>query len=271
MLDSTSREIINSLDNENIIDWGVGFIKAPHVWSKTKGEGVTIVTMDTGVDINHLDLKHKIRSRFNMIEKSLDVADMNGHGSHVAGLLVADTVGVAPMADLHVIKVLNDNGLGTVANVMDGITHSMNIKADVLNISLGIPRDLPLILKQRIRQAYEAGLTIVCAVGNDHNGEARYPAKLDEVIAVGGLDKDGSVAEFSNRDYDVLAPAVDILSIYKDDNYARLTGTSMASPLVAGGIALIKSFYRKQGKELTPSEIKEMLSGRKLDLTEIIK
>lgn len=259
-------KVYDSFGNLPLFDWWFHEIVTPQVWEKTKGEGATIATIDTGVDHKHITFK----SSFNMIDRDMNIKDEYGHGSHVAGLLTGALTGVAPNAELHVIKVLNEKGRGRIADVMDGITHAMNMKVDVLAISLGV-RDIPLILKQRIVQAYESGMTIVSAVGNDSNPTPLYPAIMNEVIAVGGLDKDGNVAYFSNGGYDVLAPSVDILSTWKEDKYARLTGTSMASPLVAGAIALLISYYRKQGKELTPSEIKDMIHGYKLDLTKLIK
>jgi subtilisin len=260
-------EIVESFES---IDWGLKAINADKVWDKTMGEGVTIVTIDTGVDINHPDLSHNIKSIFNMIDKNLDVTDDVGHGTHVAGLLVGELTGVAPLADLHAIKVLNSGGMGTIANIMDGITHAVNLKADVLSVSLGMPNDIPLILKQRISDAYSAGVTIVSAVGNSGVSEPFYPARMNEVIGVGGIGKDLQLTAFTNMGYDVLAPSTEILSTYKDNNYARMTGTSMASPLVAGAIALLISYYRKQGKELKPWDIKALLQGKVLDLTTLI-
>lgn len=260
-------EIVESIDG---LDWGLKAINADKTWDKTMGEGVTVVTIDTGVDITHPDLSHSINEKFNMIDKNFSVDDEYGHGTHVAGLITGRYTGVAPKASLHVLKVLNGDGKGKIADVMDGITHAMNLKADILTISLGMASDIPLILKQRIIQAYEAGVTIVSAVGNSGGSQSLYPAKMEEVIAVGGLDRDMNVTPFTNAGYDVLAPSVDVLSTYKDSNYARMTGTSMASPLVAGAIALLISYYRKQGRELKPREIKEMLEGKKLDLTTLI-
>lgn len=265
MRDLTKVDIIKELDKDFTIDWGIDYINAPNFWSKTKGEGIKIVTMDTGVDVNHEDIKDKIKSKFNMIEKSFDVSDELGHGTHVAGLLVGEKTGVAPMSELHAVKVLDKDGNGTIANVMDGITYAINMNADVLSISLGMQHGIPLILQQRIVQAYESGITIVCAVGNDYNYPSRYPAIMKEVIAVGGLDKDGKVVDFSNREYDVLAPSVDILSTHKDGQYARMSGTSMGAPLVAGAVALLISYNRSKGIELSPKEIMEIING-KLDL-----
>lgn len=262
------KEILDSIDGQK--SWALEAIKAPQVWEKTKGEGVTIVLIDTGIDSQHDDINSRVKDKFNMIHKNLDVTDEYGHGTHVAGLIVGEHTGVAPMADLHIIKVLNGDGLGSMANVMDGITYALNIKADILSISLGMKYDIPLILKQRIIEAVEQGVTIVSAVGNNGDHTPNNPARMDEVIGVGGLDIDMNITQFTNSGYDVLAPSVDILSTYKDGKYAKLTGTSMASPLVAGAIALLISHNRKQGKKLKPKEIKEMLKGKKLDLTDLI-
>jgi len=258
-----------TIDSFEGIDWGVEKIGAPQVWSKTRGKGVTIVTIDTGATVDHPELQGRVKSTFNMINKNFDVTDEYGHGTHVAGLLVGRNTGVAPEAYLHVIKVLNDRGLGTLTNIMDGITHAINLKADILSISLGV-YNIPLILKQRIVQAYEAGVTIVSAVGNSGGHQALYPAFMDEVIAVGGLDKELRQTNFTNSGFDVLAPSVDILSANNDGEYTRMTGTSMASPLVAGGIALLISYYRNQGTELSPRQIKNLIPKR-FDLTNIIK
>lgn len=262
-------EKIETFDEIKEIDWGVSIINTPQVWSKTMGEGVKIATIDTGVNVNHPNLQGKITSVFNMIEKSLDVTDEYGHGTHLAGLLVGEMTGVAPKSELHVMKVLDGNGLGMVYHVMDGITNAINLDVDILSISLGVPHELPLILQQRIIEAYEHGITIVSATGNNGIPSPHYPARMNEVIAVGGLDKDLNEASFSNGGYDILAPSVDILSTYKDGNFATMTGTSMATPLVAGAIALLISYYRKQGRELSPSEIKQMLP-KKLDLKKLL-
>lgn len=262
--------LVNKLDEDFTVDWGVRAIKAPQVWSNTLGEGVKIATIDTGIDNTHPDLRHKIKGSFNFTERDLNTKDEYGHGSHVAGLLVGSKTGVAPMADLYVAKVLDSEGYGAIGDIMDGISFAIQCEVDVLCISLGTPTELPLILRQRIVQAYEKGITIVCAVGNNGDDKPLYPAIMDEVIGVGGLDENLDLTMFTNMGYDVLAPSVDILSTYKDNNYAKMTGTSMASPLVAGGIALLISYYRKQGKELSPREIKEMIQGKKFDLTELI-
>lgn len=270
--------MINNIDNIKILDeleesWALKTINLEGIHNITKGEGVKIITIDSGADVNHIEIKDRVKSQFNMIDRNHDVTDELGHGTHVAGLLVGKNTGIAPEADLHVIKVLDKNGDGAMAHVLDGITHAINIKADVLCISLGIQNDMPLIIKQRIVQAYEKGIAIVCSVGNDNSPKSRYPASMDEVIAVGGLDKDMNLAQFSNRGYNVLAPSVDILSTYRDNKYALMTGTSMASPIVAGVIALLISHHRKHNINLSVKEIMNILKNldsKKLDLSKII-
>lgn len=271
MLDINNRTIIDNLNNEPIPDWGVSAIKAPLVWDKTKGEGVKILLIDTGIDEDHEQLQHAFKLGYNFFERSHNVEDEEGHGSHVAGLLVGRDTGVAPEAELTVVKVLNDDGRGSYGSVMDGITYAINYGFDIVCMSLGVNGGLPIIMQERFAQAHQKGITMVCATGNSGANEALNPARLDEVIAVGGLNRQMEVASFTNGGYDILAPASNILSTYKDGKYARMTGTSMASPLVAGGIALLISYYRKQGKELSPKEIMNMVKENSVfDLTKLM-
>lgn len=259
VLDLNKINIIEKLDDEPIVDWGVDAIKAPNVWSKTKGEGVSVMVIDTGLDI-HPDIDYKFA--MNLIDRDYNFKDNNGHGTHVTGLIASKSTGVAPNVDLHIAKVLDDDGHGAMGVVMDGITLAINLNIDILCLSLGVKHRLPIGVQQRIIQAYEAGVTIVCAVGNEGNTELDFPARMEQVIAVGGIDRNLEVTNFSNHAYeiDIVAPSVDILSTYTNGRYSRMTGTSMASPLVAGGLALVKSYYRKKGIELSPSDIKRMIT-----------
>lgn len=255
------KEILDSIDI-NVIDWGLNVINAPSFWNKTMGEGVKVAVIDTGIDTTHPDLKHAIKKTIDLRNHTGNVEDEFGHGTHVAGLIAGLHTGVAPESELYIAKVLDDNGFGEMMNIMDGITFAINFGVDILCMSLGIQRELPAMVRKRLLEAHKKGITIICAGGNGGWKGLNYPSFYDEIIAVGGVDKDLQRATFSNfgKELDVVAPSIDILSTYKDNNYARMTGTSMATPLVAGGIALIKSYYRKQGIELSPKEIKDMLS-----------
>jgi subtilisin family serine protease len=253
-------EVLDSLEGQPKVDWGFNAVNIPRLQKVTKGKGVKIAVMDTGIDMNHPEFKDSFKLGINMIERTNDVTDDYGHGSHVAGLIAGKNIGVAPEAELYVAKVLDGNGYGTVQNVLDGITFAINCEVDILCISLGVQRNPSNMVIERIRDAYNNGITIVSATGND-SGDVLFPANQPEVIGVGGLGRDYDIAPFTNagEGLDVLAPAVNILSAYKNGKYARMTGTSMASPIIAGIIALMISRYREQGIELTPAEIKTML------------
>lgn len=256
-------EIVDSLEGLPKQDWGLDALNVKEAWIKSKGEGTKVAVIDTGIDMSHPDLTYNIRGKINMFEKSHDVSDEYGHGTHVAGLIAGKNTGVAPNAELYIAKVLDKDGFGSMAHVLDGITFAINYEVDILCMSLGSPYEIPLILQERITQAYNNGITIVCATGNSGRNQVQYPAFMEEVIAVGGVDKDFNRAKFSNhgKQLDIMAPAVSILSTFKDNNYARITGTSTASPLIAGAIALIISYNRKQGKNLKPRDIKDIISA----------
>jgi len=243
------------------LDWSLKAINVKEAWKKTKGEGVKVMVIDTGMDENHPDLKGKVKYGINMFEKTNDITDEYGHGTHVAGLIAGTKTGVAPNVDLYIAKVLNEKGEGSMASVMDGITLAINFKVDVLCMSLGVRGGLPVRLQERLEEAHAQGIKVVCAVGNMGLPEVDYPAFMDEVFAVGGVDKDLNHCPFSNRapQVDISAPAIDVLSTFKDGKYARMSGTSMASPLVAGAIALLISHNRNQGIELTPAQVKEKI------------
>lgn len=282
--DLNNIEIINSLGDDFTIDWGVDTINAPKVWNKTKGEGVKIAVIDTGIDMNHPDLKDRLVSSINMHTRTKDVTDYSGHGSMVAGLIAGRRTGVAPRSELYIAKVLDGNGYGRAVDILNGINFAIESKVDILCMSLGIPRELPLSIKKRISQAHREGIIIVSASGNSNINIVEFPASYDEVIAVGGIDKSLKRADFSNYGdgLDLVAPSVGILSTYKDGNYARLTGTSMASPLIVGSIALAISYYRNQGIKLNSTNVRDLfkkISERRtsdygygvMDLTKIIQ
>lgn len=263
MSELNPTKVIDSLDKSFNIDWGVKTINAPKLWEYTKGEDVKVVVVDSGVDMNHPDLRDKIKGTINVYDKSTRlITDNYGHGSHVAGLIVGEKTGIAPNAELYIVNSLDSNGFGGAREILDGITYAININADILCMSLGINKRLPQIMESRLKKAYYQGIIIVCATGNNGIQNVAYPASYDFVIGVGGVNQNLERADFSNYgfDMDIVAPSVDILSTWKDGKYAYMSGTSTASPLVAGGLALIKSYYRKQGIEITPTQIKEMIA-----------
>lgn len=267
-----NEKVINSID-KNFLDWGIEKINAPSLWHEAKGEGVKVAVVDTGADISHPDLSHSIAEGLDLRLLSNDFKDGRGHGSHIAGLIAGKHTGVAPNSKLFVAKALSDDGLGHPSHIMDGITYAINYEVDVLCLCLGRNQVMSEFFQDRIRMAYRKGITIVSATGNNGQGQVDYPAFMDEVIGVGGIDKHSNLTKFSNygQGLDVLAPAVDILSTYRDGKYARMTGTSMATGLVAGGVALIISYYRNKGIDISNTEIKKLIKQSEvLDLSSMV-
>lgn len=229
-------------------------------WKYTRGENTRVAIIDTGIDVNHPDLNYI--AGIDMFVKSNDVSDYFGHGTHVAGLIAGKHTGIAPDADLYIAKVLNNNGHGSISSVMDGITFAINYDVDILCMSLGMYDELPSLIKQRLLEAYNEGITIVSATGNSGEEFIQYPANMNEVIAVGGLDKSNQKASFSNygRNIDVVAPADEIPSTYIKGQYATMSGTSMACATATGQLALLISYYKSKGKKLSPIDIKNLIA-----------
>lgn len=234
---------------------GVKMIHAPYQWDKgNEGKNVLVATIDTGVDYNHPDLKDIIVGGKDFTGKG-DYMDGNGHGSHVAGIIGAvnnglGLVGVAPKVQILALKALNDEGRGNMDWTCQALRYAIESNVDVINMSLGGP-SMPR-LHTLVKEAKEKGIIVVAAAGNSGDGnietpERSYPGFYDEVFEVGAVDFRGELAHFSNtnRQVDILAPGVNILSTYKDGKYAKLSGTSMATPHVVGAVALLKSHNYK--------------------------
>jgi subtilisin family serine protease len=229
------------------LPWGVDRIDAELAWGASTGNGVKVAVVDTGIDLTHPDLGVVVDA-YNAINSRKSANDDNGHGSHVAGIIAArnnslGVVGVAPMANLYAVKVLNVNGIGWVSDIAEGIQWCIDNDIQVINMSLTTTSDVQL-LHDVVHDAADAGIIIVAAAGNS-DGPVEYPAAYESVIAVSatGLTDENLdyFASFSNRgpEIDLAAPGVSIRSTYKGGGYAIMSGTSMASPHVAGVAALI--------------------------------
>lgn len=228
-----------------VVPWGVRAVGAPQVWRRTRGEGVAVAVLDTGVDLDHPDLADGIVDVYNAVG-GVDT-DRNGHGTHVAGIIAGRGVpggvyGVAPRAGLAAVKVLGDDGSGQLSDIIDGLSWCVEKGVPVANLSLGTPVGHPL-LEAAVSRATEAGLLIVAAAGNSgpRANSLEYPAAYSPVLSVGACDRKGAIAPFSSRGegLDLSAPGKDIYSTWLRGEYRRLDGTSMAAPHVAGVAALL--------------------------------
>jgi subtilisin family serine protease len=215
--------------------WGLSMVHAPEVWPITRGAGVKVAILDTGIALQHPDLPAPV-AVFE-VEDLPDIgstevaADDNGHGTHVAGILAAldndvGVVGVAPEASLLVAKVLGYDGHGSASGVIAGIEWAVDNGAQVINMSLGAAHDYQegtIAMGNACVAAAEAGVVLVAAAGNDGSDVRHYPAAFEPVIAVGSVNQDGTKTDFSNYGswVDIYAPGKDILSTYNNPLYAR--------------------------------------------------
>jgi major intracellular serine protease len=275
-------QVIAEVEEVTEVPQGVELIQAPMVWEKTKGKGSTIAILDTGCDLSHPDLKERIiagRNFTNDDKGNKDVfQDYNGHGTHVAGTMAATqnqkgVVGVAPEANLLIVKVLDKNGSGQYEWIINGIYYAIEQKVDIISMSLGGPEDVPE-LHEAIQRAVENNILVVCAAGNEGDGrdatnELGYPGCYNEVISVGAITLDRQISEFSNsnNEVDLVAPGENILSTYLNGKYATLSGTSMATPHVSGALALIKLLSNQSfERQLTVPELYAQLIKRTVPL-----
>lgn len=230
--------------------WGMTKIEAPAAWDITPGsDSVMIAIVDTGVDLLHPDLSDKLVSGYDFVNNDSNPQDDHGHGTHVAGIAAAKTnngTGVAGLswgAKIMPIKVLNEYGNGSYENLTNGIIYAANHGAKIINLSLGGTAQ-SWTLKQAVEYAHNLGCVVVAATGNT-NSAVHYPARYPEAIAVAATDSNDQRASFSNYgpEVDVAAPGVNIRSTYwwGGSTYEWLSGTSQASPHVAGLAALIWS------------------------------
>jgi len=260
--------------------WFHGKLNTGDAWNTAKGAGALVVVIDSGVRASHNDLKNNIagneeilsgssgngsRSNIGMAfsatgETGFKNNDMeDGHGTHVSGLVAADEdnavcgAGVAPDAKVYMIKVVSgdeENEECSFSDVVSAINKAVELKAHVINMSLGaVEGDITTseieLMQDAINKAYEAGITVVAASGNDGTCEKDYPGCLDHVINVGAINKSNKLSDYSNYgEYvDLCAPGEEIVSTVtkSDDEMESMDGTSMASPIVAGVAALVYS------------------------------
>ncbi len=231
-------------------------IKAPEGWEETKGTDSTVIAIiDTGIDLLHPDLQNKVVSGGrDFVNDDFDATDDNWHGTHVAGIVAAETnndegiAGVAWNCRLLPVKVLDDEGTGFYSWIADGIRWAADEGADVINMSFGGTTEAG-ILREALNYAKEAGVVLVASAGNDDES-VYYPAAYDEYcIAVAATDYNDERPSWSNPgpEVDVAAPGVRIISCAPtwyfgagSFPYGYAEGTSQAAPHVAGLAALIK-------------------------------
>jgi len=283
------------------LPWGIERVGASAAWSTTDGSSngvIEVAVLDTGIDYDHPDLAANLAWGVSVLhgkisEKPKDYKDKNGHGTHVAGTIAAvnndiGVVGVAHGAEIYAIRVLGNDGSGWISDIILGIEQAMLGQDGVLDVGdpgiVGDPQDDAAevismsfggghvnALHDAIINASSHGIVLVAASGNEGVSTPSYPAAYPEVIAVGATDRNDQVPWWSNREVEVSAPGVGILSTYPDDTYTELDGTSMACPHVSGVVALIQAAYYNQHSNedisvLSPEEVRNILHSAVDDL-----
>ncbi|NUC71834.1 S8 family serine peptidase [Haloterrigena sp. SYSU A558-1] len=241
-------------------------------WETTFGsEDVSVAVVDQGVQSDHPDLEDATgEAGANFVGSGDDPSPADAderHGTHVAGIAVGATdngVGTAGISDCSLLtaRALGGNGDGSLSNIVDGIQWAADAGADVINVSFGAPRHYET-LSSVCEYALEQGALLVGAAGNEGSETVDFPAAYEDVVAVAALDGD-EIASYSNAGpaIDVAAPGTDLLSTVPWDDYARISGTSMAAPVVAGVAGLALSAH----PDLSPLELREHLLATATDL-----
>ena len=233
--------------------WNIRLFDIDKAWKHSQGEGVTVAVLDTGCDLEHEDLKENLIAGYNFVEDNQTPQDINGHGTHVAGTIAASNnnkgmVGIAPKAKIMPVKCLGDDGSGASIWIAQAIKYAADNQADIISMSLGTSRRSNAIV-QAMKYAENKGSLIFCAAGNSGNSvDVQYPAKCEESIAIGAIDKHLNISNFSccGETLDFLAPGEDIISCTPNNTYSKTSGTSMATPFASACAALFLSL-RKRG------------------------
>ncbi|UYO31860.1 S8 family peptidase [Bacillus halotolerans] len=245
--DNTDLKVLseNADTSDNFEQWNLEPIQVKQAWKEgLTGKNVKIAVIDSGIS-PHDDLS--ISGGYSAVSYTSSYKDDNGHGTHVAGIIGAKhngygIDGIAPEAQIYAVKALDQNGSGDLQGLLKGIDWSIANGMDIVNMSLGTSSDSQ-ILHDAMDKAYEKGVLLVAASGNEGNGKpVNYPAAYSSVVAVSATDQHNQLAAFSTTGNQVefSAPGTDITSTYLHQYYATGSGTSQATPHAAAMFALLK-------------------------------
>jgi serine protease len=252
-------------------------VNAEGAWDTTFGDsGVSIGVIDQGVKYDHPDLDGNMDGSVSNYGR--DFVDSDGdpypddleneyHGTHVAGISAAETdngEGVTGIGNSSVLsgRALSEQGSGSTADIANAVQWAADQGADVINLSLG-GGGYTDTMKNAVSYATNNGALVVAAAGNDGQASVSYPAAYNECLAVSALDPDETLASYSNygSNIELAAPGTNVLSTWTDDAYKKISGTSMATPVVAGVAGLALAQY-----DLTPQELRSHLKATAVDI-----
>jgi len=219
-----------------------------------KGAGVTVAVLDTGVNYNHQDLKGHVLTGYDAITGAANGNDVNGHGTFVAGVILQ----IAPQVTILPVRVLDASGNGTLSSVVNGLQYAVNQHAAIANLSFSSATDSNW-LHNAVQNARSNGMTVVDSAGNEGVSDYYYPAAYSETIGVSATDQSDYRADFANYSsyIQLSAPGVTIYSMYYQGGYGWANGTSFSTPMVVGGLALMKSLH----PDYTPDKLKRSIKN----------
>jgi thermitase len=234
--------------------WALSHIQAETAWKEVGNlKPITVAVIDTGVCMNHEDLQGRVLDNgYDFVDDDTNPEDVFGHGCSVAGIIAANIdngigiSGFAPNASILPVRVLGPNGSGSMADVAKGIVYAADNGADIINLSLGSFVGSQTE-KDAIDYAVGKGVTVIASAGNSGGALPGFPARYENVVAVGAIDPDGSSSSFSNKGGDIWAPGRDVHTTYLDNTYKALNGTSFSAPYVSAMAAVLEGM----DKELT--------------------
>ena len=286
IFDFEIKEILQSLPQQKI-DWGTKLIGADKAWQKYRGKGMKIGVIDSGIDYTHPDIGPNVKETVSFIDGSDGFDNENGHGTLVAGVIAGcdngiGTVGVAPESEIYSAKVFDKDGKTNTNAIFSAFRWMIEKGVHVINMSFGgiYPADIPGVAEfleeyhSRIKELHDAGIIMVAATGNSGNTKdtldrVSWPARFPEVLAAGAISQELQRAEFSSTGpaLDFAMPGVDVYSCYPNKQWARFSGTSIASPYLSGCVALIQEYALKTtGRLFTFDEAKQNLIDFSMDL-----
>jgi subtilisin family serine protease len=224
------------------------------------GQGVNIYVLDTGIRVTHTDFGGRARNGWDFIDNDAIAQDGNGHGTHVAGIAAGTKHGVAKRSTVWAVKVLGDNGSGTIAGVIAGIDWVTKnaVKPAVANMSLG--GSASATLDDAVRRSIASGVSYTLAAGGSNTDPKNTsPQRVAEAICVGALTSTDTKASSSNYGplVDLYAPGVSIPSTWNTNDTATntISGTSMAAPHAAG----VAARYLEFNRAATPAQVERAL------------
>lgn len=269
--------------------WGLEKIHVSEAWKLAGNQGskkIVVALIDTGVDSNHPDLKGNIVEGYDFTTNTTNSMDKNGHGTHCAGVIGATgnsangVFGVSPNVSIMPLKFLSPTGAGSLYIGIQAIDYAIQKKVDIISASWGAQIGDPVLaqeLKNAGERADKAGVILVAAAGNLNrdNDQVDYlpgnanTASTVSVAATDPMDRKIKISNYGSQFVHLAAPGESILSTFLKNKYKPLTGTSMATPMVAGLLALLKA----QNPELSGAELRNILqkTGDSIDMQNACK